>query len=583
MKVILSVGIICWLAAAEMVAGATGMELRLGSGEKSVGHYQEYNYNAAILGDLTQLASFDAAYPGAIAKGSALRERIEQERQKFQKECERAGALGIAVALMTDEASLPIPVLGQIGGTSLKAGLPARIDFDSEKFWGAYRAKYREVLKAYPQVAYVVVRTGENYSHPGEGYVGCTVRNGDDLDDAYFRHMQRMIEETREIVVDEFGRTLIWRTWDLGNDGFHANPKVYDRVLAGLPDRKGLIFAIKHTQTDFWRYNDFNPMIGRGGVDQIVEFQCAREYEGKGAFPNYTGPLFAGDMVKAAAAGVKGVWIWDFAGGWGGPVLKSDRWVRLNIEAATKLALNPKASPRALAEAWAAKEFGPKSATNVAEMLMLSGECVRQCMYIEAFARDHRGWKPSLNLMRDDIIRGEVLKQLYDGSKNSLPEVFAEKDEAVALAARMKTLFENSRSDIVAERGEREYQESLSSLIYLENLTQVLDHYIKGMFGFYQWQETREPATAAKAQQELLAWREAWSRYQTDVPKLPGVASIYRSQNRTQNPNDGSPDRGAMAELCEAALKTLAGKTPSHPAAATDASAATTSAFQSRN
>jgi hypothetical protein len=163
--------------------------------------------------------------------------------------------------------------------------------------------------------------------------------------------------------------------------------------------------------------------------------------------------------------------------------------------------------------------------------------------------------------MRDDIIRGEVLKQLYDGSKNSLPEVFSEKDEAVALAARMKILFENSGSDIVAERGEREYQESVSSLIFLENLTQVLDHYIKGMFSFYQWQETREAATAAKAQQELLAWREAWQHYQTEVPKLPGVASIYHSQNRTQNPNDGSPTRDAMAELCEAALKTLAGKT----------------------
>src|ERR1039458_9980064 len=536
------------------------MEIRLGSGEKSVERYREYNYNAAILGDLTQLASFDAAFPGAIAKGSVLRERIEQQRQKFQKACERAGKLGIAVCLMTDEASLPVPILEQMGRPGSAAGSSARIDFDSEKFWEAYRAKYREVLKAWPQVAYVVVRTGENYSHADEGYVCRTVLDRD-FDDAYFRHMQRLIEETRKIVVDEFGRTLIWRIWDLGNDGFHANPKVYDRVLAGLPDRKGLIFAVKHTQTDFWRYNDFNPMIGRGGVEQMVEFQCAREYEGKGAFPNYTGPLLAEDLGRAATAGVKDAWIWDFGGGWGGPFLKSDRWVRLNIFATSRLAQNPELSPRTLAEEWAAKEFGPKSATNITEMLMLSGECVRKGMYIEVFARNHRGWKPSLNLMRDDIIRGEVLKQLYDGSKISLPEVFTEKDEAVALAARMRTLFENSRSDIVAERGDREYQESVSSLIFLENLTQVLDHYIKGMFSFYQWQETREAATAAKAQQELLAWREAWQHYQTEVPKLPGVASIYHSQNRTQNPNDGSPTRGAMAELCEAALKTLAGKT----------------------
>jgi hypothetical protein len=371
--------------------------------------------------------------------------------------------------------------------------------------------------------------------------------------------------------VDEFSRKLIWRTWDLGNDGFHANPKVYDRVLAGVTNRAGLMFAIKHTQTDFWRYNDFNPNLGRGGVDQIVEFESAREYEGKGAFPNFTGPFVAADLRRAAALGVKGVWIWDFGGGWGGPALKSDRWVRLNIEATAKLALNPEASPRSLAEAWAAKEFGPKSATNVAEMLMLSSECVRKCLYVEAFAREHRGWKPNLNLLRDDLIRGEVLKQLYDGSKNSLPEVFTEKDEAVTLAGRMKTLFQNSRGDIMAERGEREYLESLSSLNYLEGLTQILDHYVKGMFSFYQWQETREAATAARAQQELLAWRAAWQRYQTEVPELPGAASLYRSQN-TQSADSA---KGAMADLCETALQTLAGESSGHPAARADASAAT--------
>jgi hypothetical protein len=581
MKAILITGMICWLATVTTMAAMTGMQLRLGSGEKSVERYHEYNDNAAIVGDLTQLASFDATYPGAIPQGSALRERIEQQRQKFQKARAQAAALGIAVGLMTDEASLPIPILDRMGNSGPDNNLSARLDFDSEKFWEAYRAKYREVLKAYPQVAYVLVRTGENYSHPDEGYIGRTVRDGD-IDDAYFRHMQRLIEETRKIVVDEFGRTLIWRTWDLGGDGFHADPKVYDRVLAGLTSRKGLILAVKFTQTDFWRYNDFNPTIGRGGVDQIIEFQCAREYEGKGAFPNYVGPIHAEAMRQAAALGAKGVWIWDFGGGWGGPYLKSDRWVRLNIETTTRLALNPEASPRALAEEWAAKEFGPKSATNVAEMLMLSGECVRKCLYIEAFARDHRGWKPSLNLMRDDIIRGEVLKQLYDGSKDSLPEVFTEKDQAVALAVRMRALFEASRDDIIAERGRREYQDSLSSLVYLEALTQVVDHYIKGMFGFYQWQEAREAATAAQALQELLAWREAWQRYQTEVPKLPGAATIYHSQNRTQNPTDKSPDDGAMAELCEAALQSLAGKTTS-PVSAQAIGNPAASALQTRN
>ena len=406
---------------------------------------------------------------------------------------------------------------------------------------------------------WLVKRTGENYSHADEGFIGRTVSDlSGGYDDAYFRHMTRLIEETRKVVVDEFGRTLIWRTWDLGNDGFHANPKVYDRVLAGLTNRTGLVFAIKHTQTDFWRYNDFNPMIGRGGVPAVVEFQCAREYEGKGAFPNYVGSFFADDMRHSAALGVKGVWIWDFGGGWGGPLLKSDRWVRLNVEATTRLAQNPDLSPRAIAQEWAAKEYGANASTNVAEMLMLSSECVRKFMYIEAYARDHKGWKPSLNLMRDDIIRGVVLKELYDGSKKSLPEVFTEKTEATALAKKMRSLFESSRDDIVAARGQPVYEESLSSLVYLQDLTEVVGHCVTGMFAYYQWQETSDPAMAAKARGELQSWSDAWANYQAEVPKLPGAASPYRSLNRTQNPTDHNVDKDTMVDLCENALHKLA-------------------------
>ncbi len=556
--------------------------LLIGSGEKSIERYAEYGYTAAILGDATQLASYDEVFPNAIPPGSDLRNRIEQERKRFQRDCDRAKTLGIAVCLMTDEVSMPSLVLERLKRPASTSELSARIDFASDEFWKVYRAKYREVLKAYPRIAWVIIRTGENYSHPEKGFIGHTVLDGK-YDEAYFRNMTRLIEESRKVVVDECGRRLIWRTWDLGNDGFHANPKVYDRVLAALPSREGLIFSLKHTQTDFWRYNDFNPMIGRGGLPQIVEFQCAREYEGKGAFPNYVGPLFSEDMRKAAAIStVKGFWIWDFAGGWGGPHLKSDRWVRLNITAASRLAQNPDTSPRQIAEEWATKEFGAKAATNITEMLMLSSECVRKSMYIEPFALEHKGWKPSLNLMRDDIIRGEALRQLYEGSRKSLPGVYAEKEQAVALAERMRSLFEHSHSDIVAERGERVYAESLSSLLYLENLAVVMRHYVNGMFRFYYWQETGDTAAAAKAREELLAWRKAWTRHQTEVPNLPGVASIYRSQNRTQNPTDVSSTRGAMAELCEAALQTLASKTTSPPATQAVHNPAA-AGFQSRN
>ena len=38
---------------------------------------------------------------------------------------------------------------------------------------------------------------------------------------------------------------------------------------------------------DFWRYSAPNPCLGIGRHAQIVEVECQREYEGKGAHPNY--------------------------------------------------------------------------------------------------------------------------------------------------------------------------------------------------------------------------------------------------------------------------------------------------------
>lgn len=550
-------------AAASAIATTNSLELCIGSGETNIENYTQYGYNAAVLGDITQLAGYETVASGAIAKDPELQKRIEKRRKHFQADYDRANELGLAVCLMTDEVELPTVVLDHFRSSVVDPKKPRRINFDSPMFWELYRAKYREVLKAFPKVAYVIVRTGENYSHLDEGYTGHTVLDKT-VDDAYFRNMQRLIEETRKVVVDEFGRTLIWRTWDLGNNGFHANPAAYDRILAGVRDRRGLIFSIKHTQTDFWQYNDFNPMIGRGDVRQIVEFQCAREYEGKGAFPDYVGPAHAEAMRKASELGAMGVWVWDFGGGWGGPFLKSDRWVRLNVYATMQLAKNPGASPRDLAEQWATEEFGAKAAPKVADMLMLSPECVRKFMYIAPYARDHKGWMPSRNLMRDDIIRGERtlrenggIKILYDGSKQSLDEALNEKTEAVELTEQMRAIFESARPDIVAVRGQQVYDESLSSLIYMESLAKVMSHYVRGMFLYYHWQETGDAATATKAESELQDWRTAWVDYRTNVPKLPAVATLYRSQTD----QDPSTAPGAMADTCEAALRSLATRT----------------------
>ena len=541
---------------------AAADEIRMGSGEKDFARYKEYGFNATPFGDLGKLGTFDEVAPGAIAQDSPLRAQIERNRATFKRQCDEAAKAGLKVCIMADELTLPRAVAEQFKTEVFRDKKDGRFNFDSDKFWEIYRAKYREVLRAIPEIAYVMVRTGENYANKTADYTGHTVKEKE-FDDAYVKHMRRLINETRKVVVDECGRPLIWRTWDLGNDGFHANPAVYDRVLEGVADRKGLIIAVKHVQTDFWRYNDFNPNIGRGKVDQIVEFQCAREYEGKGAFPNYLGEQFAADMRRIHELGVRGVWIWDFGGGSGGPKIKNDRWVRANIDAAVRLDEHPELKPRDVAEAWAAKEFGAKAAPKIAEMLLLSSECVRKMVYIEAYAQKHKGWMPSRGLMRDDLIRGERqmrehggLELMYAQTKDQFHAVLQEKTDALALARRMLALYDSVKADIIAERGESVYRDARGSLVYLESLTEVMCHYIRGMFLYYRFQETADAAVAKQARSELEKWRTAWERYNSEIPKLHGAATLYRSQYEHEAGTEVG-ESGAMADTCEKALKKL--------------------------
>ena len=248
----------------------------MGSGEKDMARYKEYGENVAlILTDVGRLATYAEVAPGAIPSDSDLGRQIARNRKTFQRQCDDASKAGLLVCIVNDEVSLPRSVFAMFKAELSRDGKHDAFKFDGDKFWEIYRAKYREILRAFPAIACVMVRTGENYASKTSDYMGHTVKERA-FDDYYFATMQRLINETRQVVVDECGRKLIWRTWDLGSDGFHANHAVYDRVLAGVTNRSGLIMAVKHVQTDFWRYHDFNPNIGHGNVEQIIEFQCSR-------------------------------------------------------------------------------------------------------------------------------------------------------------------------------------------------------------------------------------------------------------------------------------------------------------------
>jgi hypothetical protein len=108
-----------------------------------------------------------------------------------------------------------------------------------------------------------------------------------------------------------------------------------------------LYFSIKHSSDDFKRPASWNEMLGVGRHAQIVEVQLQREYEGKGAYPNYVmhGVIdgFPEMENKTGLSSiidspvVRGLWTWSRGGGWWGPYIHGrEQWIDLHAQVLTR-------------------------------------------------------------------------------------------------------------------------------------------------------------------------------------------------------------------------------------------------------
>ena len=70
-------------------------------------------------------------------------------------------------------------------------------------------------------------------------------------------------------------------------EGIHANRILQSKVLSKWGGDPRFFVSIKHTMTDYWRHQPWNPSMTEPGPARLVEFQCEREYEFIGMIPNW--------------------------------------------------------------------------------------------------------------------------------------------------------------------------------------------------------------------------------------------------------------------------------------------------------
>lgn len=312
-------------------------------------YLKKLGYGGQIMNDFTfahAAITFDALSPEIFPKGSKEREWVLKAADRVRNNIKAAHAAGIKVYYFTDVIVLPKKLVSLYHDEICDA--KGKISFEKPKTIEIHRLMLKELFNTFPDLDGLVIRTGETYLNNVPYHTGNNpITNGTSS------HV-KLINLLREEVCEKRNKQIFYRTWSFG--GMHDSAAYYLEVTNQIEPHKNLVFSIKHTKGDYHRTFDFNPTLGFGKHPQLVEVECQREYEGKGAFPNYVmdGVIngFEEYNTIKPQKGLKslnelksnphfaGVWSWSRGGGWVGPYISNEFWCKLNAYVISHWGLN---------------------------------------------------------------------------------------------------------------------------------------------------------------------------------------------------------------------------------------------------
>ena len=293
--------------------------------------------------------------------GSPERAWLEKITPCIEREIAAAKALGLKVFYHVDLFVLPKRLVEHYR-SEICDPETGRILLDRPKTLELHRVLFDELTARFPQVDGYIMRVGETYLYDTPHHIGNspiprlgpawtpnylyeeTLAGREPVDSrwtpAQVAAYVKLLRLLREELCVKHGRQLFFRTWDIFPDKLHARLDHYLDVTDQIEPHPKLAFSIKHTALDFWRHVKVNECLKQGKHPQIIEVQCQREYEGKGAYPSYVmDGVINGFEENAKKIGLKdslphpkilGVYSWSRGGGWYGPYLRDELWSDLN-------------------------------------------------------------------------------------------------------------------------------------------------------------------------------------------------------------------------------------------------------------
>lgn len=320
-----------------------------------------------------------------------------------------------------------------------------KIDLNNPGFWNWLGNKYRRVFELVPDLDGLVLTMSETWRSPLRDHYFET-----DLDVA--GRITKIVTTIHDAIAPMNKR--IWvRTWgNLGSQGLKDIPYQIRKGIMDCPP--GVAVHNKHTVGDFY-FLTRSLLIGTwGDRDEIIEFDPAGEFHGQAVVPWCAPEYFKADWDYCLSKGVDGA------------VARVDRMANNALDTPNELSIyaiacylrDPSATPEQCWKEWTVKRFGEKAAPVAESALRKTDEIITKTFYTFRcyWMQDHSNvpeyhYSPghlrgsSAAGIDDELAANEP--KLLDPTPESLAEVLAEKDRALALCREAIAEIEAAKSD----------------------------------------------------------------------------------------------------------------------------------------
>jgi hypothetical protein len=387
-----------------------------------------YNGKTYFIFQSPQLAiNWDKIDADIMPVGSDDRKWVEAKSQNIHTLYGAMKKKGMEVYCMSDLILFPKRLIAKFG---MDKTFSDPRDPKTEKY---LRILIHEMFTQFPELDGIFVRIGETYLEDAPYHKG-GIQNQKDADKTIIPLMNILRDE----ICVKLNKKLVFRTWW----SFDVDAATYMKVNDAIEPHDNLTISIKHCEGDFHRGNPFSKVLGIGRHKQLVEVQCAREYEGKGAYPNYIangvingfeehqalrkeGKLASIKELAERFPLFKGMWTWSRGGGWEGPYIQNELWCDLNAYVMSQWANNTNESELVIFERFATErlKLSAPDVKKFRKLALLSADAVLR-------GRRSVNFSESIDKLwtRDEYIGFPQLPK--DGKVKT---ILAEKDSAIVL------------------------------------------------------------------------------------------------------------------------------------------------------